>query len=75
MTRSVKKQRLNDGDIVSIGVHEVVYYDLRDAQKKMNKMRKKRQWSRLNKKKSLLALFFSCSATMIVLTKIPPFQK
>jgi len=29
---SVKKQRLNDGDVVSIGVHEIVYYDLRDAE-------------------------------------------
>lgn len=28
---AVKKQKLKDGDVVSIGVHKIVYHDLRDA--------------------------------------------
>jgi len=27
--KQVKKHRLRDGDVVSLGVHELVYYDLR----------------------------------------------
>lgn len=30
--KQIKKYRLCDGDIISIGVHELVYHDLRDAQ-------------------------------------------
>jgi len=33
---SIKKQRLNDGDVVSIGVHKIVYYDLRNTQENEN---------------------------------------
>jgi type II secretory pathway predicted ATPase ExeA len=29
--RQVKKQRLNDGDVIALGAHDLVYTDLRDA--------------------------------------------
>ena len=33
--KQVKKQRLRDGDIVSIGVHELVYHDLRSKDRQL----------------------------------------
>lgn len=29
--RQVKKQRLNDGDVIALGAHDIIYTDLRDA--------------------------------------------
>jgi pSer/pThr/pTyr-binding forkhead associated (FHA) protein len=35
--KRVKKHRLRDGDIVAIGFHQLVYTDLREASKNVNK--------------------------------------
>ena len=32
--KQVKKYRLRDGDVVSLGVHELVYHDLRQRKKR-----------------------------------------
>ena len=34
--RQIKKYRLRDGDVVSVGVHELVYHDLREAEETIN---------------------------------------
>ena len=31
----IKKHRLRDGDVVSIGVHELVYHDLRNKEEQL----------------------------------------
>jgi pSer/pThr/pTyr-binding forkhead associated (FHA) protein len=33
--KQIKKRRLSDGDIVTLGVHELVYYDLRNEDEKL----------------------------------------
>ncbi len=33
--KQIKKRRLQDGDIVSLGVHRLVYHDLRQAEEQL----------------------------------------